>query len=50
MHEQQSIALHLDTDCERIENYISKKLEVINKLTDYKKSLIYEAVTGKMEV
>jgi len=48
--EQQSIANYLDTKCYQIDNAISIKQKLIDKLTDYKKSLIYECVTGKKEV
>lgn len=49
-HEQALIIERLDAICESIENGIDKKLTIIERLTNYKKSLIYEAVTGKMEV
>ena len=29
---------------------VEKKAEIISRITDYKKSLIYEVVTGKKEV
>jgi len=48
--EQQKIASFLDKKCTTIENSIQKKQNIIDKLTEYKKSLIYEVVTGKMEV
>ena len=48
--EQNSIAKHLETRCSEIDSAISKQTSIIEKLTEYKKSLIYEAVTGKMEV
>ena len=40
----------LDKKCAEIDSAIEKKQWVIDKLTDYKKSLIYECVTGKREV
>ena len=48
--EEKKIADFLDIKCKEIENIIEKKLRIIFKLTDYKKSLIYEVVTGKKEV
>lgn len=48
--EQQQIASYLDDKCAKIDEYISKKQEVIEKLTAYKKSLIFEVVTGKKEI
>ena len=48
--EQQRIANFLDKKCNEIELAIQKKQRMIEKLSDYKKSLIYEVVTGKKEV
>lgn len=48
--EQKQIASYLDDKCARIDGYITKKQEVIEKLTAYKKSLIFEVVTGKKEI
>ncbi len=48
--EQERIVNYLKTKCEGIDTAISKKQAVINKLTEYKKALIYEVVTGKKEV
>lgn len=48
--EQKRIALYLDNKCEEIDETISKTQMTIDKLSDYKKSLVYEAVTGKIEV
>lgn len=48
--EQQQICNYLDRECEKIEALIQKKQTVIERLTEYKKSLIYEVVTGKREV
>jgi type I restriction enzyme S subunit len=48
--EQQSISDYLDVKCAAIDSAISKKETLIDKLTAYKKSLIYEAVTGKVEI
>lgn len=41
---------YLDLKTTRIENAISKKETLIQKLIEYKKSLIYEAVTGKLDL
>lgn len=48
--EQQQIAAYLDEQCGAIDRLISQKETLIAKLTEYKKSLIYETVTGKREV
>jgi len=48
--EQIKIIEMLDENCKKIESIIQKKCVLIDKLTDYKKSLIYEIVTGKKEV
>lgn len=48
--EQVKIVDLLDKKCGEIDTAISKKQSVIDKFTEYKKSLIYEAVTGKLEV
>ena len=50
MDEQKDIADYLDTQCSQIDNLISIKQQKIDKLNEYKKSLIYEYVTGKKEV
>ena len=47
---QEQISKFLDDKCFAIDRTISAKQYVIDKLTDYKKSLIYEVVTGKKEV
>lgn len=48
--EQQSIADYLDQRCSEIDELISIKQQKIEKLKDYKKSLIFECVTGKRKV
>lgn len=48
--EQQQIADYLDKHCADIDRLISIKQRKIEKLQEYKKSLIYEYVTGKKEV
>jgi len=45
--DQNSIALYLDEKCAEIERLIALKQQKIESLKDYKKSVIYEAVTGK---
>lgn len=45
--EQQEIAEYLDKKCAEIDRLIAIKQQKIEKLNDYKKSLIYEYVTGK---
>ena len=48
--EQIAIASYLDNKCAEIDALIALKQQKIETLKDYKKSLIYEAVTGKIEV
>lgn len=48
--EQRQIADFLDEKCAQIEKLIAIKQAKIEKLEQYKKSLIYEYVTGKREV
>lgn len=50
LSEQQSIASYLDTKCAEIEALIAIKQAKIEELKEYKKSVIYEYVTGKKEV
>lgn len=50
LSEQQSIADYLDQKCSEIDALISIKKQKIEKLKDYKKSLIFECVTGKRKV
>lgn len=45
--EQRAIADYLDTKCSEIDRLIKTKRQKIEKLKEYKKSVIYEAVTGK---
>ena len=47
--EQTAIAAYLDDKCSKIDNNIRLREALIAKLLDYKKSLIYETVTGKKE-
>lgn len=48
--EQHKIADYLDQKCSQIDSLIEIKQQKIEKLQEYKKSLIYEYVTGKKEV
>ena len=48
--EQYSIISYADSKAKEIESLINTKNEQLEVLTDYKKSLIYEYVTGKKEV
>ena len=50
IQEQQEIANFLDTKCKEIDKLINQKERLIKELESYKKSLIYEYVTGKKEV
>ena len=50
LDEQQQIADYLDHKCSQIDKLIALKQQKIEKLQQYKKSLIYEYVTGKKEV
>lgn len=49
-NEQLEIINYLNYKCTQIDKLISIKQDKIEKLTQYKKSLIYEYVTGKKEV
>jgi len=48
--EQKEIADYLDAKCAEIDGLIAKKEQLAKELESYKKSLIYEVVTGKREV
>lgn len=48
--EQQAIVKYLDRMCTQVDALIAKKEKVVSELETYKKSLIYEYVTGKKEV
>ena len=48
--EQRAIASFLDEKCSEIDSLISLKQTKIEELKEYKKSVIYEYVTGKKEV
>ena len=48
--EQEEIVDYLDAKCAEIDKLIAKKEQLVKELESYKKSLIYEVVTGKREV
>ena len=50
LDEQRVIASYLDTKCSEIDSLIALKQAKIEELKEYKKSVIYEYVTGKKEV
>lgn len=50
LDEQKEIADYLDEKCSEIDTLIEKKQQFLAEMANYKKSLIYEYVTGKKEV
>ena len=50
LEEQKEIVGYLDAKCAEIDKLIAKKEQLVKELENYKKSLIYEVVTGKREV
>jgi type I restriction enzyme S subunit len=50
LFEQQIIASYLDSKCSEIDNLIAVKQQKIETLKEYKKSLIFECVTGKKDI
>lgn len=50
LSEQKEIVDYLDAKCAEIDGLIAKKEQLVKELESYKKSLIYEVVTGKREV
>ena len=48
--EQEAIADYIHTKSKEIDNLIAMKLQKIESLKEYKKSMIFEAVTGKIEM
>ena len=50
LSEQQAIAAYLDSKCSEIDNLITAKQQKIETLNEYKKSIIFECVTGKKEI
>lgn len=49
-HEQDAIAKHIDTVLSAVDDLIKDKQNQLETLAEYKKSVIYEYVTGKKEV
>ena len=50
INRQKEILLFLDEKCSKIDQTIEQKQVLIQQLEEYKQSLIYECVTGKIEV
>ena len=50
VEEQREIISYLDSKCSEIDALIAKKEQFLAELENYKKSMIYEYVTGKKEV
>ena len=50
IEEQNAISEYLDSKCVKIDKLISEKEALVSNLEEYKKSLIYEYVTGKKTV
>lgn len=50
LEQQKIIANYLDSKCAEIDSIISEKKQQIETIEEYKKSLIFEYVTGKKEV
>lgn len=50
LQEQKEIADYLDKKCAEIDTLIAKKTALLEEMETYKKSVIYEYVTGKKEV
>ena len=48
--QQNKIVEYLDKKCSKLDKVIEYRKQIIQKLEEYKKSLIYECVTGKREV
>ena len=48
--EQTEIIDFLDKKCAEIDTLIAKKTTLLEEMENYKKSVIYEYVTGKKEV
>ncbi len=49
VNEQQEIAYYLDSQCAKIDEAIAKQEQAVTKLEEYRKSIIYYAVTGKID-
>lgn len=50
IEEQQAIADYLDEKCNEVDSLIAVKQSKIDSLKEYKKSIIYEFITGKKEI
>ena len=50
IQEQQEIADYLDLKCSEIDRLIGKKTQLLEEIETFKKSLIFDYVTGKKEV
>jgi type I restriction enzyme S subunit len=50
IEEQQEVVSYLDQKCAEIDTLIEKKTTLLAEMENYKKSLIFEYVTGKKEV
>ena len=50
LEEQKAIAQYLTETCNEIDSIIASNDDTIQKLKEYRQSVIYEAVTGKIEV
>ena len=50
LHEQDRICKYLNEKCESLDYLISSNDSTIKKLKEYRQSVIYEAVTGKVEI
>lgn len=48
--EQEEIVAYCNKACDRLDTLITKKQQYLTEIENYKKSLIYEYVTGKKEV
>lgn len=47
--EQNEIVEYIDSKCDSIDESIERSNKIIQKLEEYKKALIYNAVTGKID-
>ena len=50
MAEQVEIVAYLDKKCAEMDALIARKTALLEEMESYKKSVIYEYVTGKKEV
>jgi type I restriction enzyme S subunit len=50
INEQKDIVDYLDTACMELDSLINANESTIEKLKEYRQSIIYEAVTGKVEI